>query len=151
MSGSRPEQDRSQQAKECSELREISPSLHRHKKAAEPSQPNVMSSNLILTKSVSYGPFSFDKDGFNIDGILRVGWPSLYEMLFPHEISGIRAQKRARDRAEATITFPWLVAHMTFYEIEFEPEDTVAELTELLADNVKRGTVSRPSAQCMYP
>lgn len=110
-----------------------------------------MSSNLIPAKSVSNGPFSFDRDGFNIDGILRVGWPSLYEMLFPDEISGNRAQKRARDRAEATITFPWLIAHMTFYEIEFEPEDTVAELTELLADNVKRGKVSSLSVQCMYP
>lgn len=108
-----------------------------------------MSSNSIAAKAVSNGPFSYDKDGFNIDGILRVGWPSLYEMLFPHEISGVRAQKRARDRAEATITFPWLVAHMTFYEIDFEPEDTVAELTELLAENVKQGTVSCPLAQCM--
>ena len=110
-----------------------------------------MSSRPIPAKSVSNGPFSFDGDGFNIDGILRIGWPSLYEMLFPDEISGKRAQKRARDRAEVTITFPWLVAHLTFYDIDFEPDDTVAELTSLLADNVKQGKVSSLPRQCMYP
>ena len=98
-------------------------------------------------KPVSNGPFSFDSDGFNIDGILRVKGPSLYEMLFPDEINGKRAQKRARDRAEATITFSWLLAHLTFYDIDFVPEDTVAELTELLADNVKHGRVRIPSVQ----
>ena len=109
-----------------------------------------MSSDPVPAKSVSYGPFSFDADGFNIDGILRVGWPSLYEMLFPHELSGVRAQKRARDRAEITITYPWLVAQMTFYGLEFDPKDTVAELTQLLADNVKEGNVSRPLIQRVY-
>ena len=103
-----------------------------------------MSSKPIPAKAVCKRPFSFDGDGFNIDGITRVGWPSLYEMLFPDEISGIRAQKRARDRAETTITYPWLIAHMTFYDIDFHPEATVAELTQLLAINVKRGTVSSP-------
>ena len=101
-----------------------------------------MSRRPIPAKPIIDGPFSFDDDGFNIDGITRVGGPSLSEMLFPEKISGIRAQKRARDRAETTITFPWLVAHLTFYDITFEPEDTVAELTELLADNVKNGRVS---------
>ena len=69
-----------------------------------------MSSDPVHVESVNYGPFSFDADGFNIDGILRVGWPSLSEMLFPDELSGVRAQKRARDRAEVTVTYPWLVA-----------------------------------------
>lgn len=101
-----------------------------------------MKSKPAPVKPVSNGPFSFDSDGFNVDGIPRVKGPSLYEMLFPHEISGVRAQKRARDRAEDTITFPWLLAHLTFYDIEFDPKDTVAELTELLADNVKHGKVS---------
>lgn len=108
-----------------------------------------MTSDSIPAKVLSDGPFSFDSDGFNIDGILRVGGPSLFEMLFPDEISGKRAQKRARDRAETTISFPWLVAHLTFYDIEYDPEDTVAELTELLADNVKHGRVSSPSIWCV--
>ena len=110
-----------------------------------------MSSVPVPAESVSYGPFSFDVDGFNIDGILRVGWPSLYEMLFPHELSGVRAQKRARDRAELTITYPWLLAQMTFYGLKFDPKDTVAELTQLLADNVKDGKVSSLSVQRVCP
>ena len=107
-------------------------------------------STSVPPKSLSNGPFSFDSDGFNVGGITRIGAPSLYEMLFPDEISGKRAQKRVRDRAETTITFPWLVAHLTFYDITFEPEDTVAELTELLADNVKHGRVSNISPQYLY-
>ena len=103
-----------------------------------------MSSDPVPAESVKYGPFSFDADGFNIDSILRVGWPSLYEMLFPDELNGVRAQKRARDRAEVTVTYPWLVAQLTFYGLEFNPKDTVAELTQLLADNVKDGNVSSP-------
>lgn len=102
-------------------------------------------------KPLSNVPFSYDSDGFNIDGIPRIGAPSLYEMLFPDELSGKRAQKRARDRAETTVTFPWLVAHLTFYGIEFDPEDTVAELTELLADNVKHGRVGSHSIPCLCP
>ena len=110
-----------------------------------------MSSDPVSAKPINYGPFSFDTDGFNVDGILRVGWPSLYEMLFPHELSGVRAQKRARDRAEVTITYPWLVAQLTFYGLKFDPKDTVAELTQLLADNVKDGNVSSPSIQLVCP
>ena len=110
-----------------------------------------MSSDSAAAKSVHYGPFSFDADGFNVNGILRVGWPSLYEMLFPHELSGVRAQKRARDRAEVTITYPWLVAQLTFYGVKFDPKDTVAELTRLLADNVKDGNVSCHLIQLIYP
>ena len=73
-----------------------------------------MDSNSTLAKSVSNGQFSFDSDSFKLDGITRGGGrgkPSLYEMLFPDKLSGKRAQKRARDRAETTIIFP--VAHRT--------------------------------------
>lgn len=110
-----------------------------------------MSCDPVPAASVSYGPFSYDADGFNVDGILRVGWPSLYEMLFPHELSGVRAQKRARDRAELTITYPWLIAQMTFYGLSFNPKDTVAKLSGLLADNVKDGNVSSPWIRRIYP
>ncbi len=103
-----------------------------------------MSSTSTPFKQISNGPFSYDMDGLNVGEITRTGGLSLHEMLFPELISGIRAQKRARDRAETTVTFPWLIAQLTFYDIEFDPEDTVAELTELLADNVKQGRVSGP-------
>lgn len=105
----------------------------------------AMNSTPFQLNHLSNCPFSYDNDGLNVDGISRIGGPSLHEMLFPDQISGKRAQKRARDRAETTITFPWLIAQFTFYDIEFDPKDTVAELTEMLADNVKQGRVSNPS------
>ncbi|CAF9938260.1 hypothetical protein IMSHALPRED_000733 [Imshaugia aleurites] len=97
-----------------------------------------MTSN-TTAKPVSNGPFSFHNYGFNINGILRVGGPNLQEMLFPDEMSGVQAQKWARNRAKATVNLPWLLAQLTFYDIEFDPGNTVAELTKLLADNVKHG------------
>ena len=105
-----------------------------------------MTSSSDATKSTTNGLFSFDRDGFNVDGIYRIGGQSLREMLFPEECSGKRARKRARDRAEDTITIPWLVAHLTFYDIDFQHKLTVAELRQLLADNVKQGKVSRRPA-----
>ena len=63
-------------------------------------------------------------------------------------MSGVQAQKWARNRAKATVNLPWLVAQLTFYDIEFDPGNTVVELTELLADNVKHGRVSSPSKSC---
>lgn len=87
------------------------------------------------------GKFSYGSNGLAVDDLRPDNSTRLLELLFPDELKGKRAQKKASDDAKKIVTKKWIVAQLELYGIKYSVKDKADVLKAKLRVKVKEKAV----------
>lgn len=102
-----------------------------------------------LPPAVHDGPFSYGSKGFVVTAapdVERLATGRLTELLKPETVLDTWIREKTKGEARRLITRPWLIAHLEFYEIAYEPKTFVSK-KHTLKLAVEKGMVR---TSCFY-
>ena len=97
-----------------------------------------------LPPAVHDGPFSYGSKGFVVTpapDVERLATGRLTELLRPETVLDTWIREKTKKEARHLMTTPWVIAHLEFYEIAYEPKHTFVPKKHTLKVAVERGMV----------
>ena len=97
-----------------------------------------------LPPAVHDGPFSYGSKGFYVTAapdVERLATGRLTELLKPETVLDTLIREKIKKEARRLITMPWIIAHLEFYEIAYEPKHNLTTKQGTLNHAVRRGMV----------